>query len=499
MADSRSGIVPLSGSNYPTWKLQCRMALLKQGVWKIVDGTEVCPDENDQPGNYRKFCERRDRALSTIVLAVETSLLYLLGDPQDPMEVWNKLCDQFQKKTWANKLTLRRRLYSLKLKDGEPVQGHIKQIVEIFEELAVIGQPIEEEDRVVHILSSLPESFNMLVTALEASPEVPSLELVTERLLHDERKRKEKLEERNNLNGGNSHDALFVGGQRSRSGGPICFYCGERGHVKRICPELRKKNEELRKKDEEDKEKKGPEIASFSRVDSDFDDIECIALVSEVETKDKSWIVDSASSNHLCNDKNKMSDFKKLKYPEHVRVGNGELMVARYEGCVKLLVKTGRITRKVKLHNVLYVPELKYNLLSVSKSAEKGKKVEFVKSGCKIVDIATGKTVATATKKGQLYYLDSLRYGVNYNQNNQYKKESQRQEMKKALLSVRENNFQEEMLKRLNSIEEDKLKMEKRLNEFERQEKDKESYLFKEEKSHNRVEELRRVQTKQMQ
>ena len=55
------------------------------------------------------------------------------------------------------------------------------------------------------------------------------------------------------------------------------------------------------------------------------------------------------------------------------------------------------------------------------------------------------------------------------------------------------------MLKRLNSIEDDKLKMEKRLNEFERQEKDKESYLFKEEKSHNRGEELRRVQIKLMQ
>ena len=70
-------------------------------------------------------------------------------------------------------------MYSLRLKDGEPVQNHIKQIIEIFEELAVVGQPIEEEDRVVHILSSLPDSFNMLVTALEASPEVPSIEVVT--------------------------------------------------------------------------------------------------------------------------------------------------------------------------------------------------------------------------------------------------------------------------------------------------------------------------------
>ena len=57
---------------------------------------------------------------------------------------------------------------------------------------------------------------------------------------------------------------LFVGGQKSRFGGPICFYCGERGHVKRICPELRMKNEELCKKEEEDKSRKGPEIANFS-------------------------------------------------------------------------------------------------------------------------------------------------------------------------------------------------------------------------------------------
>ena len=171
MTDIRNGVVPLNGSNFPSWKIQCRMALLKQGVWRIVEGTEVPPDEYDEV-NFRKYNDRKDRALSTIVLAVETSLLYLLGDPQDPQEVWNKLCDQFQRKTWANKLNLRRRLYSLRLKDDESVQNHVKQMVEIFDELAIIGEPIEEEDRVVHVLSSLPDSFNMLVTALEASPEV---------------------------------------------------------------------------------------------------------------------------------------------------------------------------------------------------------------------------------------------------------------------------------------------------------------------------------------
>ena len=83
---------------------------MKMGVWRIVDGTEDAPDEYDAVA-YRKYVERRDKALASIVLAVHPSLLYLLGDPQDPEEVWEKLCNQFQKKTWANKLVLKNKLW----------------------------------------------------------------------------------------------------------------------------------------------------------------------------------------------------------------------------------------------------------------------------------------------------------------------------------------------------------------------------------------------------
>ena len=67
-------------------------------------------------------------------------------------------------------------------------------MTEIFESLAVIGDPVSEEDCVVQMLASIPESFNMLVTALEANLEVPSMETVTERLLHKEWKIKGREE-----------------------------------------------------------------------------------------------------------------------------------------------------------------------------------------------------------------------------------------------------------------------------------------------------------------
>ena len=53
-------------------------------------------------------------------------------------------------------------------------------MTEIFNELGAIDDPITEEDHVVHLLASLPESYDILVTALEASVEVPKMEIVTE-------------------------------------------------------------------------------------------------------------------------------------------------------------------------------------------------------------------------------------------------------------------------------------------------------------------------------
>ena len=50
-----------------------------------------------------------------------------------------------------------------------------------------------DEDCVVHLLASLPDSFNMLITALEANPRW-KLEVVTKSLLHEERKLKERAD-----------------------------------------------------------------------------------------------------------------------------------------------------------------------------------------------------------------------------------------------------------------------------------------------------------------
>jgi len=44
MAELKTAIlVPLNNSNYPAWKVQCQMALMKEGLWGIVNETETPP------------------------------------------------------------------------------------------------------------------------------------------------------------------------------------------------------------------------------------------------------------------------------------------------------------------------------------------------------------------------------------------------------------------------------------------------------------------------
>lgn len=62
------------------------------------------------------------------------------------------------------------------------------------------------------------------------------------------------------------------------------------------------------------------------------------------------------------------------------------------------------VRRGCALKKVLYVPELAYNLCSVTRATESGKTVQFNESGCEFQN-KNGETIALGTRQGSLYYL----------------------------------------------------------------------------------------------
>ena len=43
--ETKLNTVPLNRVNYTAWKIQCKMALIKDGRWSIVNETESVPTE----------------------------------------------------------------------------------------------------------------------------------------------------------------------------------------------------------------------------------------------------------------------------------------------------------------------------------------------------------------------------------------------------------------------------------------------------------------------
>jgi len=314
MESTKVLIKPLNGSNCATWRVQCKMALIKDGLWKIVNGTENAPTDE---GEIPKYELRRDRALATIVLSVEPTLLYLLGpDPEDPAEVWKKLASQFQKDTWSNKLTLRRKLYDLKLEDGQSVQKHLKMLTEIFDELAIIGDPLDDESKVVHVLASLPESYDMLVTALEAGSDVPKLEVVTERLLHEESKRKGK-------DTSSADVKAMTSKHRNPKKGIKCHHCGKIGHIKRDCWDLAKKSERNSVSHNGKSHFKSQKACSAEQTSDDEDVVGLVAESALAATLKSNWIVDSGATAHMCKSEEPFYELSRLEPPQNITVGDG--------------------------------------------------------------------------------------------------------------------------------------------------------------------------------
>ena len=86
------------------------------------------------------------------------------------------------------------------------------------------------------------------------------------------------------------------------------------------------------------------------------------------------WIIDSGATCHMCSNKKLFTDFQSLKKPMEVTLGDGRTLEATGRGVVSLKMKLpDSLPRRCNLQDVLHVPALSYNLLSVAKAAEKEK------------------------------------------------------------------------------------------------------------------------------
>lgn len=85
--------------------------------------------------------------------------------------------------------------------------------------------------------------------------------------------------------------------------------------------------------------------------------------------------------------------------------GNTELL-SQAIGNVDIKISINNVSDQIEAKDVLYVPNLTPNLLSVSKVVKKGNTITFSSKGCLIID-AQSNLLATATEVDGIYKLDN--------------------------------------------------------------------------------------------
>jgi len=142
---------------------------------------------------------------------------------------------------------------------------------------------------------------------------------------------------------------------------PQCQYCKKFGHVEKYC---RNKNKHQANFSEEHNKEQRLFYAN-----------------QESPSGGESWYLDSGCSNHMAKDQSIFKDIDKSVNVK-VRLGNGAIVESQGKGTIMVETKKGRKFIK----DVLLVPNLKENLLSIGQMMENGYSLHFEKDTCKIYD-----------------------------------------------------------------------------------------------------------------
>ncbi|PKU73330.1 Retrovirus-related Pol polyprotein from transposon TNT 1-94 [Dendrobium catenatum] len=411
---------PLTSENYPLWKSQVEKIFSANGFMGFLDGSIKCPltasdiPHPDRESPYQVWSLLDQNLASALLSVISVSILPYVLSLKHCAEIWATLSHRLQASTRSRIVQLKNELYHLSKGDQSMTQ-YLLTVKSKVDAIVAAGSSLDSEEIIFHTLNGLPAKYQSFKSAIrtnlqplslddlytllcseelnlahEASQELQSLQLFDSTLALAASRGKGRGRQQYSGRGRSSTQQRT---NRSSNAAPqnsqrndrqayrnvICQICSKQGHSAVKC---------------------------WYRHDNTYQETSHNqALFSPTDSSPQAdWFLDTGASTHLTSNASHLRAVEPYHGQSQVTIGNGQQLPIQYTGKGILPTPSG----KLQLNHLYQVPNLSFNLLSVSQlTRDNSCTVTFSSDGYKIKDLKTKRVLLQGPCHNGLYSVRS--------------------------------------------------------------------------------------------
>jgi transposase InsO family protein len=378
-------VLILDGKNYLSWKTRMLLKLKTKGLSDAVEKDD-----------YKEFSKDL-QAQELILDHIDTNLDNIICNETTAYSMWSKLDKHFNRITMASAMEVYAKFAAVKLEPSELIENLAIRINTNYQRLIEMKYTIEDL-KILALLHALPPTYEATITTIiQKDKKDWDFNQIKDILI--EVQDRLKIYENHN----DSESAMKIKDKR------WCKYCKRTNHNTEFCwsdPTSKhyrgnhyNKTNNYNNNSNFIENNNDENYYQFSLITSD----NCLSTNSNY--LDKTWFIDSGASKHYTKHKEFLAKYEDVN-PFSINVANGNQIDVVGKGDVILKVNNNGDIRSVLITDVYYVPNMKFNLLSVRQLEKNNARITFENNYCNISK--NNQNVLTVCAKYNNYIIEDL-------------------------------------------------------------------------------------------
>nr|XP_042910227.1 uncharacterized protein LOC107448150 [Parasteatoda tepidariorum] len=351
--DLAFGIPKLTGTNYHLWAMKMEAVLNLKKLMSAV--TEEAPTD---PGKLQVWETTNQDAVSYLKLSLSDEQALQYAEEKNAKALWTRIKTTYTGLEEDRKIDAGAELKSLEMLDSEAVNDYIARAKGLSTKCASLGLKISDRELVFYTVRGLAGKYERIKQVLKTQRE-KSIEEILEVLREEEKDLLQKSRGHRNL------ESAYATQKKSLPR-KICYSCRRPGHIARDCYSKHQEvgtDRDYKTSTSRAKGRRKPNFQETLVSESATPDDYALVSAEQKGQVDECWILDSGATSHMCKDERWFESIDACDSKIY-QAGKTFTLDTKGTGTVKAISLSNNA--RIIISNVLYVPELRHNLLSVT-------------------------------------------------------------------------------------------------------------------------------------